>query len=685
MAVPLERKRNIGIIAHIDAGKTTTTERILYYTGAEHRLGNVDDGTTVTDWMEEERKRGITITAAAVTCPWRDCEINLIDTPGHVDFTAEVERSLRVLDGAIVVLDAVAGVQAQSETVWRQADHYRVPRLVFVNKMDRPGADFEKCLAMIRSRLGATPLAIQMPLGAGQDFVGAVDLLRMVARTYEPGTDGSRYTDGPVPPEAHDLAQLHREEMVHLLAEHSDALMEKYLEDQPIGEDDLRAAIREATLAGRLVPVLCGSALRNTGIQRLLDAVCDYLPSPLDVPPVRGVHPKTEQPIERQASEKGHFLALVFKIASDEHGDLFYLRLYAGRLTARQQVFNPRTEARERVTTLFRMYANARTAIDEAVAGDIVAVSGLRNSSTGDTLCDPRHVVVLERMSFPDTVISMAIEPKTSAERARLDSVLARLEREDPTFRRRVDPETGQTIVSGMGELHLEVLKHRMLSDFHVAANVGKPRVSYKETIAQAAEAEADYVQPMGSRPQFARVKVRLEPEPALPSVEVWLQASEDEIPRAFHAAVKDGIESSASSGVFAGYPMVGVRAKVVGGSAHATDSTEGAFAAAAARAFRLAAEQAGMVLLEPWMRFEVITPEAHLGDVLADLNARRAQIAEQQLQAGVHVIAGKVPLSEMFGYATALRSLTQGRAMFTMEPVAYLPVPDDVARKMML
>jgi len=677
MAVPLERKRNIGIIAHIDAGKTTTTERILYYTGAEHRLGNVDDGTTVTDWMEEERKRGITITAAAVTCPWRDCEINLIDTPGHVDFTAEVERSLRVLDGAIVVLDAVAGVQAQSETVWRQADHYRVPRLVFVNKMDRPGADFEKCLAMIRSRLGATPLAIQMPLGAGQDFVGAVDLLRMVARTYEPGTDGSRYTDGPVPPEAHDLAQLHREEMVHLLAEHSDALMEKYLEDQPIGEDDLRAAIREATLAGRLVPVLCGSALRNTGIQRLLDAVCDYLPSPLDVPPVRGVHPKTEQPIERQASEKGHFLALVFKIASDEHGDLFYLRLYAGRLTARQQVFNPRTEARERVTTLFRMYANARTAIDEAVAGDIVAVSGLRNSSTGDTLCDPRHVVVLERMSFPDTVISMAIEPKTSAERARLDSVLARLER--------VDPETGQTIVSGMGELHLEVLKHRMLSDFHVAANVGKPRVSYKETIAQAAEAEADYVQPMGSRPQFARVKVRLEPEPALPSVEVWLQASEDEIPRAFHAAVKDGIESSASSGVFAGYPMVGVRAKVVGGSAHATDSTEGAFAAAAARAFRLAAEQAGMVLLEPWMRFEVITPEAHLGDVLADLNARRAQIAEQQLQAGVHVIAGKVPLSEMFGYATALRSLTQGRAMFTMEPVAYLPVPDDVARKMML
>jgi len=685
MAVPLERKRNIGIIAHIDAGKTTTTERILYYTGTEHRLGNVDDGTTVTDWMEEERKRGITITAAAVTCPWRDCEINLIDTPGHVDFTAEVERSLRVLDGAIVVLDAVAGVQAQSETVWRQADHYRVPRLVFVNKMDRPGADFEKCHGMIRSRLGATPLAIQMPLGAGQDFVGAVDLLSLVARTYDPGSDGSQYTDGPVPSEAHDLAQLHREEMVHLLAEHSDALMEKYLEDQPITEDDLRAAIREATLAGRLVPVLCGSALRNTGVQRLLDAVCDYLPSPLDVPPVRGVHPKTEQPIERQASEKGHFLALLFKIASDEHGDIFYLRLYAGKLTARQQVFNPRTEARERVTTLFRMYANARTTIDEAVAGDIVAVSGLRNSSTGDTLCDPRHVVVLERMSFPDTVISMAIEPKTSAERARLDSVLARLEREDPTFRRRVDPETGQTIVSGMGELHLEVLKHRMLSDFHVAANVGKPRVSYRETITQAAEAEADYVQPMGSRPQFARVKVRLEPVPSVPNVEVWLQVSEEEIPRAFHAAVKDGIESSSSSGVLAGYPMVGVRAKVIGGSAHVTDSTEGALAAAAARAFRLAAEQAGLVLLEPWMRFEVITPEAHLGDVLADLNARRAQIAEQHLQGGVHVIAGKVPLSEMFGYATALRSLTQGRAMFTMEPVAYLPVPGDVARKMMI
>ncbi len=685
MAVPVERKRNIGIIAHIDAGKTTTTERILFCTGLEHRLGNVDDGTTVTDWMEEERKRGITITAAAVTCPWRGCEINIIDTPGHVDFTAEVERSLRVLDGAVVVLDAVAGVQAQSETVWRQADRYRVPRLVFVNKMDRPGADFEKCLDMVRERLGATPVAIQLPLGAGQDFAGVVDLIPMLARHYDPESEGTRYKDEPLPPEGIDMAQLHRDELVRIVAENCDAVMAKYLDDAPIGEDDLRKGIREATIAGRIVPVLCGSALRNIGVQRLLDAVCDYLPSPLDVPPIRGTHPKTRQTIERQASEKGHTLALVFKIASDEHGDIFYLRVYAGHLTPRQQLLNARTGERERMTHLFRMYANQRTPIEEAVAGDIVAAAGLKTSSTGDTLCDPRHPVLLEAMSFPDTVISMAIEPKTSAERAKLDAVLSRLEREDPTFRRRTDPETGQTIVSGMGELHLEVIKHRMLSDFHVAANVGRPRVSYKETIAQAAECEADYEPPAPGHAQFARVRLRLEPTHDAQKVQVRFLVGEDQIPREFRPAVQDGIEGSATSGVFAGYPMVGIAASVLGGAFHPTESTEGAFAAAAARAFRLAAEQAGMVILEPWMLFEVMTPEAHLGDVLADLIARRAQIAEQLIRSGVHLITGKVPLSEMFGYATVLRSLTQGRATFTMEPVAYLPVPDDIAKAMVL
>jgi len=692
MAVPLERKRNIGIIAHIDAGKTTTTERILYYTGLEHRLGNVDDGTTVTDWMEEERKRGITITDAAVTCPWRSgsgsglaCEINIIDTPGHVDFTAEVERALRVLDGAVVVLDAVAGVQAQSETVWRQADRYRVPRLVFVNKMDRPGADFEKCLGMIRERLGAVPLPIQMPLGAGQDFAGAVDLVSMQARRYRLGSDGAEFEDGPVPDGVVELAAVLRDEMLHALAEHSDAIMERLLEEQPIGEEELRAAVRAATIAGRVVPVLCGAALRNIGVQRLLDAVCDYLPSPLDVPPVRGTHPKSGQAIERQASEKGHLVALVFKVAADEHGDLFYTRVYAGRLTARQQVHNPRRDERERVTGLFRMYAKERVPIEEAVAGDIVAVTGLRASGTGDTLCDPRHPIVLEAMQFPETVISMAIEPRTSADRDKLEVVLARMSLEDPTFRRRVDPETGQTIISGMGELHLEVIKHRMLSDFHVDANVGKPRVSYKETIARAAEAEAEYVQPAGGKPQFARVRLRLAPLPGSTRLEVRMLASEEEIPRPFRAAVEEGIESAASAGPLAGYPVVGVRADVVGGAFSPTDSTEGAFSAAAARAFRAALDAGGMSLLEPWMRFEVMTPEAHLGDVLGDLHARRAQITEQSLRGGIHVLAGRVPLSEMFGYATALRSASQGRATFTMEPVAYLPVPEEIARRIVV
>ncbi len=685
MPVPLERKRNIGIIAHIDAGKTTTTERILFYTGLEHRLGNVDDGTTVTDWMEEERKRGITITSAAVTCPWRDIEINIIDTPGHVDFTAEVERSLRVLDGAVVILDAVAGVQAQSETVWRPADRYRVPRLVFANKMDRPRADFDKCCDMLRSRLGATPLPVQIPLGAGQDFAGTIDLITMQARHYDAATAGATFEDGPIPPEVHDLAQLHRDEMVRILAERSDPIMEKYLEDAPVGEDELRAAVRAETLACRVVPVLCGASFKNIGVQQILDAVCDYLPAPNQVPPVEGAHPKSGQAIQRQVSEKGHFLGLVFKVASDEHGDIFYVRVYAGKLEGRQHVLNPRTEERERVTQLFRMYANERVAIEEAVAGDIVAVTGLKGSSTGDTLCDPRHPVVLGGMSFPETVVSMAIEPKTSAGRSRLDAVLARMEREDPTFRRHVDPETGQTIVSGMGELHLEVIKHRMLSEFHVDANVGRPRVSYKETLVRAAEHEAEYVPPIGGHPQFARVRLRLEPTAGSTGFEVQFLAGDDQIPRAFRAAVEEGVEGAAGAGVLAGYPMVGVCVRVVGGAFHPTESSEGAFAAAAARAFREGAEKAGVAILEPWMRFEVMTPEAHLGDVLGDLNGRRAQISEQAIRSGVHVLAGKVPLSEMFGYATALRSLTQGRATFTMEPVAYLPVPDDVARAMAL
>ena len=683
MPATLEHTRNIGIMAHIDAGKTTTTERILFYSGLEHRLGNVDDGTTVTDWMAEERERGITITSAAVTCPWRGYEINIIDTPGHVDFTAEVERSLRVLDGAVVILDAVAGVQAQSETVWRQADRYHVPRIAYINKMDRLGADFDKALGSLVERLGAVPLAIQMPLGAGDDFRAVIDLPAMRARFHDSDTQGATYDDRDIPDDARDMADLRRDDLIHTLAEHSDLIMEKYLEDQEIGEDGLRAGIREATLAGRVVPVLCGSSLRNIGVHALIDAVCSYLPSPLEVPPVKGIHPKSEEEIERKTTDTGHTLALVFKIASDVHGDLSYVRVYAGRLTQGQQLVNPRSGERERITQIFRMYANTRTQLQAASAGDIVAVTGPRHAATGDTLCDPKHPIVLERMAFPDTVISMAIEPKTSADRERLNEVLDRLAREDPTFHRRVDPETGQTIISGMGELHLQVLKGRMLREFHVAANVGTPRVSYKETLIGPADCEAEYVQPAGGTPQYGRVKLHMEPCAGSTKVDVVFQLAAGEIPRQFHAAVKEGIEGAASAGILAGYPVVGVRAIVTGGAAHPTDSTEGAFAAAAARACREGAERAGMMLLEPWMRFEVMAPEAHLGDVLSDLYARRAEIGERDIRSGVHVLVGRVPLSTMFGYATALRSLTQGRATFTMEPLEYLPVPEEVAKRL--
>jgi elongation factor G len=583
--------------------------------------------------------------------------------------------------------------------------------------MDRLGADFEKCVDMIRERLGAVPLPIQMPIGSGPEFSAVVDLIRMQGRYHDPESLGAKYEDRPIPENAGEMAELHREDMLHTLAEHSDGVMEKYLEEQPIGEDELMLAIREATIAGRLIPVLCGASLRNMGVQNLLDAVCDFLPSPLDVPSVRGIHPKTGESVERKATEKGHFFSLVFKVASDEHGDLFYLRIYSGQVAARQQLLNSRTGQRERVTQLFRMYADERAAIRQAVAGDIVAAAGLKTSATGDTLCDPRHPVSLETMEFPDTVISMAIEPRTSADRGRLDDALSRLEREDPTFRRHVDPETGQTIISGMGELHLQVLKHRMLADFHVAANVGKPRVSYKETIRGPAECEGRYDQALGGRPQYAHVALRLEPmrvsareahgepsasaerpsaRPKRPAtgeraprmtraIAVEFHVGEDEIPRAFRPAVEEGIQSAGSAGVLAGYAVTGVRAIVTGGSSHPTDSTEGAFSAAAARAFRDGAERAGMVLLEPWMRFEVMVPEAHLGDVLTDLNARRAEITEQGMRSAVHVLEGRVPLSEMFGYATALRSLTQGRATFTMEPVAYLPVPDHIMESLLL
>ena len=684
MAVALDKKRNIGIIAHIDAGKTTTTERILYYTGLEHRLGNVDDGNTVTDWMDEERERGITITAAAVTVAWRDCEINIIDTPGHVDFTAEVERALRVLDGAVVVLDAVAGVQAQSETVWRQADRYHIPRVVFINKMDKPGADFDNAMHTLVDRLDAAPLAIQMPIGAGDELEGVIDLVTMTARRYDQGTQGARFTDGDIPDAHREMAELRRDEMIHVLAESSDLVMEKYLEEQPLTDDDLRAGIREATLAGSLVPILCGTALRNIGVQAVCDAVCDYLPSPLDVPPIQGVHPRSGQVVERKTSAKGHALALLFKIAADVHGDLFYLRIYAGTLKVREQLSNPRTGARERVTHVYRMYADDRIQLSEAVAGDIVAVTGLKDSATGDSLCDPKHPLVLEGMTFAQSVISMAIEPRSSADRGKLEQALTRLELEDPTFHRRVNPETGQTIISGMGELHLDHLKRKILSEYHVDANVGRPRVSYKETLRAAIECEAEYVTPAGGDPQYGHVKLRLEPIAATRGIEVEFGPGSEVIPREFRPAVSEGIEGTASAGILAGYPVVGIKATVVGGTVRLGESTEGAFAAAAARACREGAEEAGMILLEPWMRFEVTTPDAYLGDILSDLYGRRAEIAKRAIRSAGHVLIGKVPLSSMFGYATPLRSLSQGRAEFSMEPLEYLPVPEDVAKELL-
>ncbi len=734
MPEPLANTRNVGIIAHIDAGKTTSTERLLYFAQIEHRLGSVDDGTTVTDWMDEERRRGITITAADVTIPWNGFRINLIDTPGHVDFTAEVERSLRVLDGAVVIFDAVAGVQAQSETVWRQADRYRVPRIAYINKMDRVGADLDRALDSIRTRLGANAVPIQMPLGAGADFRAVIDLVTMTCRFHDEESLGAKYTDQPIPPEAADMAELRRDELLHVLADFDDALMEKYLDDQPISPDEIRSALRKATLApaaaeggedraptAGVVPVLCGASLRNIGVQALGDAICAYLPSPLDIPPVAGTHPKSGEPLTRKPDPKAHAAALVFKIATDQHGDLFFLRVYSGTLKTGTNYTNPRTGDRERIIHLYRMYANAREAIKAAAAGDIVAVAGLKNCATGDTLCDPKHPIVLGPMAFPDTVISMAIEPKTSDARDRLNDVLARLEREDPTFHHRVDPDTGQTIISGMGELHLEVLKHRMLSDFNVDANVGRPRVTYKETLRGPIDHQADYHPPADPHTRAA-VTLHLEPIAAKRSDEkdsrplFQVEFADDAkaaLPAPVRLGITEALTAAASGGVASGYPMVGVRATVTAaeviGSTPGADGAEGAgpaswgalLEAAATRALRDGAEAAGITLLEPWMKLEITTPDAFLGDILGDLAPRRAAIERSEPlssaaagdgaptagapTAGAHLIAGRVPLSSMFGYATALRSLSQGRATFTMEPLEYLPVPDDLAQKFLL
>ena len=673
----LEKIRNIGIIAHIDAGKTTTTERILFYTGRTHRLGSVDEGTATTDWMPQERERGITITAAAITAYWRDHQINIIDTPGHIDFTAEVQRSLRVLDGGVVVFDAVAGVEPQSETVWRQADRYRVPRVCFVNKMDRTGADFNRTVAMIRERLGAMPVPIQLPIGVEGSFRGAVDLLTMQAVTY---TDelGAHRQYGPIPDELVEAAQAAREAMIEQIVETDDALLHKYLEGEEISADELRAALRRATIAGRITPVLCGSALRNKGVQPLLDAIVDYLPSPVDIPPIRGTNPLTGEEETRPADENAPLATLVFKIVSDPYvGRLAYFRVYSGKIEAGQGVLNATKGKRERIGRVLRMHADRREEINEVYAGDIAATLGLKDSFTGDTLADPAYPIVLESITFPEPVISVAIEPKTAADQDKLADALRRLAEEDPTFRVRVDENTGQTLISGMGELHLEVLVDRMMREFRVAANVGRPRVAYRETITRKVRQQGRFVRQTGGHGQYGDVTLEIEPLSPGEGFVFEDRTVGGVIPKEFIPAVERGVREAMESGVLAGYPLVDIGVAVVDGSYHEVDSSEMAFKVAASMALREGTLRAGPVLLEPIMKVEVVVPEEFLGDVLGNLNARRAEIQSVEPRGNAQAIRAIVPLAEMFGYATDLRSMTQGRGTFTMEFSHYARVSE--------
>jgi len=681
---PLENKRNIGIMAHIDAGKTTTTERILFYSGKEHRLGEVDAGTATMDWMDEERRRGITITAAATTTYWRGIEINIIDTPGHVDFTAEVERSLRVLDGGVVIFDAVNGVEAQSETVWRQADRYRVPRIAFINKMDRMGASFSDAVDSMERRLKAVALPVNFPMGKESGFRGVVDILTMKANTYEEADFGATVVESDIPDEYTAEAEAMREHLTERLAEQVDWLADKYLMEDAISTDDLRRALREVVLAGKACPVLAGSSLKNKGVQNLLDAICDYLPSPVEMPPVHGKHPRTGKEEQRPNTPEAPLAALAFKVASDKFGDAIFARVYSGKLKQGDQVYNATKDKKERVGGLWRMHANDREKQEQAIAGDIVVLTGTRFTTTGDTLCATSKPIVLEMMEFPETVIAMAIEPKTLADKDKLAAALERLAKEDPTFRQKIDPETGQVIISGMGELHLEVLKNRMLSDLGVDANVGKPRVAYRETISRAIEVEAEHNVQSGARGQFAAVRLRLEPHSYIHGVEFANEANPLEVPRQFVPAVEEGIKSAAESGWLAGYQMVNMKATLLGGAWNDVDSSEAAFMAAAVKAFREGVDQAGALLLEPIMKLEVLVPEAYVGDIISDLNGRRAEIGEMGLRSGVCVISARAPLSELFGYATTVRSLSQGRATYTMEPLDYMEVPSQITKEIL-
>jgi elongation factor G len=681
---PLERYRNIGIIAHIDAGKTTTTERVLYYTGKTYRIGSVDDGTTVTDWMEQERERGITIVSAAVSAEWKGHLINIIDTPGHIDFTAEVQRSLRVLDGGVVVFDAVQGVEPQSETVWRQADRYGVPRICFVNKMDRVGASFERTIDMIRERLGANPVAVQVPIGSEAEFSGAVDLFSECAIVWEDQL-GAEPREIDLPADLVDQVSAAREQLVESIAETNDDLTLKYLEGEEISIDELKSALRDAVIAGQITPVFCGTSLRNKGVQPLLDAVVDYLPSPLDIPAVRGFKPNSDEEVERAVDDTAPFSALVFKIVTDPYvGRLAYLRIYSGKVKQGASVYNSSKDRKERIGRLIRMYADRREDIEDASAGDIAAVLGLKHSFTGDTLCDASNQVVLENITFPEPVISVAIEPKTLADQDKMSLALQKLAEEDPTFQVRSDSETGQTLISGMGELHLEVLVDRMLREFKVQARVGRPQVAYRESITKALDKVVyRHVKQTGGRGQFAHVVFEIMPGESGSGIEFESDIRGGVIPREFIPAVEKGVFDSAEAGVLAGYPVTDVKVRLYDGSFHEVDSNEMAFRTAASMGFREGIQKAGPILQEPIMKVEVVVPDEFLGDVIGQLNARRGEILGMEIRPGqAQAVRAMVPLAEMFGYATELRSATKGRGVFTMEFDHYDQVSDNVARQ---
>ena len=679
---PLERTRNIGIMAHIDAGKTTTTERILYYTGRTHKIGEVHEGAATMDWMAQEQERGITITSAATTCEWRNHRINIIDTPGHVDFTVEVERSLRVLDGAVAVFDSVAGVEPQSETVWRQADRYRVPRIAYVNKMDRMGANFERSVETMRDRLNANAIPVHLPIGSESEFAGMVDLVTMTAITYEDDL-GTKVNEGPIPDDMLAAAQTARETLIEALADYDDELAEAYLDGQEISAETLRHGIRSGVLAIAITPVLCGSSFKNKGVQNLLDAVVDYLPSPLDVPPADGVDAKDEEtPVTRESDPNGPFAALAFKVMSDPHvGRLTYLRVYSGKIEAGASIVNATKDKKERAGRLLVMHANSREDVAGAAAGDIVAAVGLKSTTTGDTLCDPAHPVILERMTFPEPVIQVAIEPKTKVDQDKLSTALQRLSDEDPTFRVFTDEETGQTIIAGMGELHLDVLVDRMRREFNVEANVGAPQVAYRETIRKAVQkVEGKFVRQTGGRGQFGHVYVDMEPNEPGKGYEFENKVVGGSIPKEYISSVDAGIKEALESGVIAGFPMVDVKVRLVDGSYHEVDSSEMAFKIAGSMAAKAAAQKASPVLLEPMMTVVVETPSDYTGTVSGDMSRRRGQIQGIEPRTGVETVTALVPLSEMFGYATALRSATQGRAAFTMQFERYEPVPQNIA-----